>query len=294
MTTTKSVRPKSKISLRTTTKKSLQAIGSRRGVIQIVPPRHVVRPAYLHEEDHDLVTLPLSSPTGPGGAAGFHNVAGSQIAVPQVTNIYMGNFWGDQNFLEGFSKAIVENGYLDPLHDLNYGTGSGTYQGFVKGNALQAGATFLDSDAQATLQAMLDQGQIQGNENSLFMLILPDGVTSVIDADGSQSCQQFCGYHEAFAYNGIQIAYGVLPSSLCQGCGGQIGDFTAVYAHELAEACTDKVPGQGWVADDGEENGDLEAWVLFGWGPPDDPQRYTIQGYYTNEQGDTVGAWRSS
>src|ERR1039458_1680924 len=42
----------------------------------------------------------------------------------------------------------------------------------------------------------------------------------------------------------------------------------------------------------GEENGDLEAWILFGWGPPDDPQRYTVQGYYTNERGNTVGAWR--
>ena len=79
----------------------------------------------------------------------------------------------------------------------------------------------------------------------------------------------------------------MLPSSLCSSCGGEIGDFTAVYAHELAEACTDKVPGQGWVAADGSENGDLEAWILFGWGPPSDPHRYTVQGYYTNERGNT-------
>ena len=64
-------------------------------------------------------------------------------------------------------------------------------------------------------------------------------------------------------------------------------------AHELAEAATDKVPGQGWVAADGEENGDLEAWVLFGWGPPADPKRYTVQGYYTNERGNTVGLWHN-
>jgi hypothetical protein len=141
------------------------------------------------------------------------------------------------------------------------------------------------------VRSLLDGGEIKGNVNSLFMLILPDGVISVMD--GSQSCQQYCGYHDAFDYNGTSIAYAVLPSSLCQGCGGQLGDFTAVYAHELAEAATDKVPGQGWVADDGEENGDLEAWVLFGWGPTDDPKRYTVQGYYTNERGDTVGAWHS-
>ena len=253
-----------------------------------------MRPAYVRaaeDEDHGLANRPLASPTGPGGAAGWTNVAGSQIAVPNVTNIYMGAFWGDQAFVEGFSKAIVENGYLAPLKDLNYGTGPGTYSGSINGTALAASSIFADSDAQATLKSMLDAGQIAGNANSLFMLILPDGVTGEMDSDGSTSCSAWCGYHDSFDYNGAQIAYAVLPSTLCQTCGGQIGDFTAVYAHELAEACTDKVPGQGWVAADGEENGDLEAWILFGWGPPEDPQRYTIQGYYTDERGNTVGAW---
>jgi hypothetical protein len=269
-------------------------IGQRPGVIQIVPTRSVVRPSVLHDEDQELVNAPLASPTGPGGAPGFRNRAGSQIAVPEVTNIYLGPFWGDQNFVEGFSKAIVENGYLDPLRELGYGTGPGTYHGMVNGPVLGKGTKFHDADAQTTVRSLLDQKKIQGNANSLFVLILPDGVTSVMDQDGSQSCAQFCGYHDAFDYNGTSIAYAVLPSSLCKPCGGLIDDFTAVYAHELAEAATDKVPGQGWVADDGEENGDLEAWVLFGWGPPEEPKRYTIQGYYTNERGNTVGAWRAA
>jgi len=276
------------------TLQGLQNIGPRRKVIQIVPPRPAVRPAYVRDaelESHELVTRPLSSPTGPGGADGFKNVAGSQIASPEVTNIYMGNFWGDRVFVEAFSKGIVENGYLDPLNELQYGTGSGAYLGSIEGSPVSPGSTFKDSDARAALQAMQASAAIQPNVNSLFMLILPDGVKSVFDGDGSQSCQQFCGYHDAFTAGGIDIAYAVLPSALCQPCGGQLGDFTAVYAHELAEACTDKVPGQGWVAADGEENGDLEAWILFGWGPPTDPQRYTIQGYYTNERGNTVGAW---
>jgi hypothetical protein len=240
--------------------------------------------------DHELVTRPLASPTGPGGAAGFKNAAGSQIAVPEVTNVYMGPFWGDQGFVEGFSKAVLENGYLDPLQELGYGTAPGTYLGNIDGPALAMGSNFADSDAQAAVQAMLNAGTLQANANSLFVLILPDGVTSLLDQD--QSCQSFCGYHDAFSWNGLEVAYAVLPSPLCQGCGGEMGDFTAVYAHELAEASTDKVPGQGWVADDGEENGDLEAWILFGWGPTSDPQRYIVQGYYTNERGNTVGAWR--
>ena len=276
-----------------TTKEMLCAMGSRQNVMQIVPPIHVVRPAYLHADNQHLAANPLASPTGPGGAPGFSNRNGSQIATPEVTNIYLGQFWGDRAFVEAFSKAIVENGYLDPLKELNYGTGPGKYLGSVDGTALNAGDTLHDSDAQATLIALLDAGTIQGSENSLFILILPDGVIATLDAAGAQSCQDFCGYHEAFDHQGTSIAYAVLPSSLCQGCGGQIGDFTAVYAHELAEAATDKVPGQGWTADDGEENGDLEAWVLFRWGPPEDPNRYTIQGYYTNERGNTVGAWHN-
>ncbi len=75
-------------------------------------------------------------------------------------------------------------------------------------------------------------------------------------------------------------------------CGNGASVQWAVNAHELAEACTDKIPGKGWVTDDGQEKGDLEAWILFGWGPPSDPQRYAVQGYYTNEQGNMVGPWR--
>jgi len=272
----------------------LRKIGPRHPrVIQIVPPRHVVRPRIMHDDEdddsHELVTRPLASPTGPGGAAGFINRNGSQIAHPNVTNVYLGPFWGDRNLVESFSKAVLENGYLDPLRDLGYGTGPGTYLGAIDGPALDPGSTFTDDDAQAMVERLMGDGTLQGDANSLFVFILPDGVTSTLGSD--QSCTAFCGYHDSVSVNGTDIAYAVLPSSLCQGCGGQIGDFTAVYAHELAEASTDKVPGQGWTADDGSENGDLEAWILFGWGPPDDPNRFTVQGYYTNERGNTVGAW---
>jgi hypothetical protein len=271
-------------------------IGPKPNVVQIVPPRDAMRPPVRRDSDspdaHDLVVHPLAAPTGPGGAAGFRNRAGSTIQNPQVMNIYLGPFWGNQVFVEAFSKAIVENGYLDPLRELNYGAGSGVYLGAVEGPKLAAPSTFTDADARATLTKMLEAGTIHGDANSLFMLILPDKVVSTM-ADGSKSCKDYCGYHDAVPYNGTDIAYAVLPSPMCKGCGGEMGDFTAVYGHELAEACTDKVPGKGWVANDGQENGDLEAWILFGWGPPAQPHRYTVQGYYTNERGNTVGAWRS-
>ena len=55
--------------------------------MQIVPTRQSVRQAYLREGDlgnHELITRPLAAPTGPGGAAGFKNVAGSRIAAPEA------------------------------------------------------------------------------------------------------------------------------------------------------------------------------------------------------------------
>ena len=274
----------------------LRHVGPRPGAIQVVAPRHVYRPRHLDLEnaaDQELVTQPLASPTGPGGAAGFRNRGGSQIATPEVTNVYMGSYWGDRTFLETFSKAIVEYGYLQPLKELGYGTGPGVYKGFVQGDSLTSGTVLLDSDAQSRIAAMLDAERLTANANSLFFLILPDGVTSKFDGNGAQSCSAYCGYHDAFNHQSAEIAYAIIPSPTgCAGCGnGNVGDFTAVYGHELAEAATDKTPGQGWVADDGEENGDLEAWILFGWGPPSDPNRYTVQGYYTNERGNTIGAW---
>jgi hypothetical protein len=113
-------------------------------------------------------------------------------------NIYMGAFWGDRMFFEGFSKAIVANGYLNPLRELQYGTGSGSYLGPVDGEALPAGTTLSNSAVRLKIQNMLNAGVLHADANSLFMLILPDGVTSLFDGDGSQSCPAFCGYHEAF------------------------------------------------------------------------------------------------
>lgn len=274
----------------------LRAVGPRPNALQIAAPKHLYRPAALTmgaEDNHELLSNPLATPTGPNGAPGFRNRAGSQIATPHVTNVYCGPFWGERSFLGEFSKAIVEFGYLEPLAELGYGTGPGAFLGDVDGASIAPGSVFTDSAARDYIAAMLSANQLHADSNSLFMLILPTGVVSQLDGDGSQSCTTFCGYHDCFTLNGVDVAYAVLPSpEQCSSCGnGDIGAITAVYAHELAEAATDKVPGKGWVADDGQENGDLEAWILHNWGPASDPSRYVVQGYYTNERGNTIGAW---
>lgn len=275
----------------------LREIGPKPNVIQIAPPKDLMRPGVRREKDpedkHNPDTHPLTAPTGPGGASGFRNRAGSTIEQPRVMNIYLGKFWGDQDDqdrIEEFSAAIVQNGYLDPLRELNYGTGSGRYLRSVNYPSV-SGPTLSDVKVRTILKEMLEAGTIYGDANSLFMFILPDDVVSTHD-DEFSSDKDYCGYHDAIPFNGTYIAYAVLASPTCGDCGGEIEDFMATYSHELAEACTDKLPGLGWLADDGQETSDLEAWTLFGWGPPCDPNRYTVQGYYTNERGNTVGAWR--
>ena len=48
-------------------------------VMQIVPPKHVMRPSVRRASDlegtHDLVAHPLAAPTGPGGAQGFEDLS---------------------------------------------------------------------------------------------------------------------------------------------------------------------------------------------------------------------------
>ncbi len=77
----------------------------------------------------------------------------------------------------------------------------------------------------------------------------------------------FCAWHD---YNGT-VPYTNMPYVLDAGssCGAdsvqnQLDGFSIVNGHEYAETATDPEPSSGWVASDGEENGDLCAWQDLG------------------------------
>ena len=88
---------------------------------------------------------------------------------------------------------------------------------------------------------------------------LPPGVS--VAQGGARSCQAFCGYHNDIAG---RISYAVMPYPGCGGCTGGLSTLdalTSTSSHELCEAITDPVPGQGWYDDPGNaEIGDLCAW----------------------------------
>src|SRR6267378_2342537 len=59
------------------------------------------------------------------------------------------------------------------------------------------------------------------------------------------------------------LYYAVVPYPNCSGCLGDLQPLdalTSVSSHELAEAVTDPVPGQGWYDDANGEIGDICAW----------------------------------
>lgn len=122
-----------------------------------------------------------------------------------------------------------------------------------------APTTIDDLEIRTRLRAALASKLLPAwTPNSLYMVYVQPGVS--VTMGGDSSCSAFCGYHES---DGNGLYYGVIPWPSCAGCTGPLSNFdalTSVTSHELAEACTDPVPGQGWYNDAAGEIGDPCAW----------------------------------
>ena len=131
------------------------------------------------------------------------------------------------------------------------------------------------------MQQQIDAGTApKPGPSTFYVVYVESGVT--VDQGGSASCQSFCGYHDTF---GAQIFYGVLPYPDCWGCTGGQDTFTALTittSHELCEAITDPIPGEGWYDDANGEIGDICAWKTKTVG------KYTVQQEWSNRAGQCV------
>jgi hypothetical protein len=254
----------------------LRQVGPR-PVWQITPP--VDRPVHTADE--------LASggpPATPAGGYPLTDHGGSTLKQPRLVLVTLGSWWGDLQKLEQFAGDLMDAGYLAPLSA--YGSGQGTYAGSFKVSFAGpiSNQTITDAALQETLFMAISQGAVPAPDaNTLYALVLPDGVT--VDQGGYASCTGFCGYHDAFTVaDGRTVYYSVQPSPNCKGClppGDTAFDvFTAVLAHEVAEACTDAIPGEGWYNDQtGMENADEWAWQFFPYGP------WNVHGYQVNGTG---------
>ena len=180
-----------------------------------------------------------------------------------------------------FFDYVVTSPLLDQL---------GEYS--VAGNAIVHGVNLGVTPVAAALAPSVDDSAIQKfiqqqistngavpqpTANTLYFVFLPPGVS--VSLQGSSSCSTFCGYHNDI--NG-QLYYAVMPYPDCAGCSGSltvIDAITSTTSHELCEAITDPIPGQGWYDDNNGEIGDICAWQTKRLGP------YEVQLEWSNQAG---------
>lgn len=209
---------------------------------------------------------------------------GPLLTSVQVFTVFWGADWNNAPQsdvppkINEFFDFILSSQLLDQLGEYsvsNQKIGRGSLIGTITLAAPAPGKTVDDSAIQAFIQQQISAGSLPSSTaNSLYFVFLPPGVT--VTQGGSASCKVFCGYHDAINNN---IFYAVMPYPGCAGCLGGSAAFdalTSTTSHELCEAITDPIPGQGWYDDNNGEIGDICAWqtrILGG---------YTIQLEWSN------------
>jgi hypothetical protein len=162
-----------------------------------------------------------------------------------------------------FFGDILQSALIDQLDEYSV-PGQTIGHGSFTGTLTITSPTLHKSVSDTAIQHML-QREIATNHavpqpsaNTLYFIYVEPGVKVV--QGGGASCQVFCGYHNDVSG---QIFYAVMPYPGCQGCTGSLDPFaalTSTSSHELCEAITDAIPGQGWYDDTNGEIGDICAW----------------------------------
>jgi hypothetical protein len=222
-----------------------------------------------------IVPLHGDALAAPASAPQLTYRGGPLLPAAQVFVFFWGTAW------QGAQAALVQqiNQFFDfvltsPLLD-QLGEYSVAGAAIVHGS--RTGSVILSTDPPS---AIADSAVPQPTANSLYFVYLPPGVT--ISMDGSASCSSFCGYHNDV--NG-SIFYAVMPYPDCAGCTGALtatDALTSTSSHELCEAITDPVPGQGWYDDQNGEIGDICAWKTKKVGA------YTVQLEWSNKAGQCI------
>ncbi|MDQ6824769.1 MAG: hypothetical protein M3007_04815 [Candidatus Eremiobacteraeota bacterium] len=219
-----------------------------------------------------LRTVPLKlpeglarQPTAKGPQLTYRG--GPLLAAVEVFAIFWGPAWkqttGDLIIaIKQFFDFVIASELIDQLAEYSnqaHSIGHGTNRGSIVLEQPAPPASVSDAAIRTLLQDQIKNAAVpQPTPNTLYFVYLPPGVT--VEQGGSKSCKDFCGYHDAI---GNSIFYGVVPYPDCSGCSSNLSindALTVTTSHELCEAITDPVPGQGWYDDANGEIGDICAW----------------------------------
>jgi len=193
---------------------------------------------------------------------------GPLLAKVELATVFWGKAWQDAEHsalskqLQEFFDFILASKLIDQLAEYNLegqAISHGTRSGSLVLTDSEPGASLEDAAVREMLEGQLASGALPArNANSLYFVFLPPG--TAVRMGGGASCTDFCGYHDA---TGDHLYYAVVPYPGCPGCEGGLAALdalTTTASHELCEAITDPVPGQGWYDDAHGEIGDICAW----------------------------------
>lgn len=218
-----------------------------------------------------IVPLKLPEAAAPRAAAAAPALTyrnGPLISAVELFAFFWGSAWNKTAAdivvaMNGFFGYVVTSTLIDQLAEYSTSAlkiGHGSFAGSLVVPSPEPPATVSDAALQTFLRQQISTaaGVPQPSADSLYFIFLPPGVG--VEQAGSHSCQDFCGYHDATAGG---LYYAVEPYPDCSGCSGgfSVADaLTVTSSHELCEAITDPVPGQGWYDDANGEIGDICAW----------------------------------
>jgi hypothetical protein len=216
---------------------------------------------------------------------------GPLLHTAQVFTVFWGNDWQKGQLaqlarqLNQFFDAILKSRLIDQLKEYNVPSTT-IRHGKRIGTATILKPAPKHATSDAAVRHLLQQ-EISTNSkfpqpsaNTLYFVYLPPGVS--VSMGGSRSCLNFCGYHDNISG---RIFYAVMPYAGCNGCTGGLSALDALTqtsSHELCEAITDPIPGQGWYDDQYGEIGDLCGWQSKKVG------KYTVQQEWSQKSGKCV------
>ena len=211
---------------------------------------------------------------------------GPLLTAAEVFTVFWGAWWQGSDGtalaaqLNGFFDFVLTSQLIDQLGE--YGVsgqtiGHGSHVGTTTITEPALGTSVSDAQIQGGLAQLIGAGTVPSpTANTLYFVYLPPNVS--VTQGGSSSCLAFCGYHNA---TGSDVYYAVMPYPGCTGCAGGLAlldALTSTSSHELCEAITDPVPGEGWYDDQNGEIGDICAWQTRPLGS------YTVQLEWSNGQ----------
>lgn len=212
---------------------------------------------------------------------------GPLLSAVEVFTVFWGAAWQQApqsdlaNNLNQYFDFILSSTLIDQMGEYNVQGGPTINHGKRVGTTTITTPQLRHSVSDNAIQHMLQQ-EIANNANfpqptpnTLYFIYLPSNVTVV--QGGGSSCRVFCGYHNDI---NSQIFYAVMSYPGCTGCAGGLSVFdalTSTSSHELCEAITDAIPGQGWYDDNNGEIGDICAWQTKTVG------NYTVQLEWSNQ-----------